>query len=173
MFLCGKFGVAVEAVPFLSSIMDAGQTLVILVGPKTLEDRIRKTADLSERFFFWRLKPYAYGAEWVKALRDYEAKMPFRTGSLTVDTMPARLYLACWGKLPRFGILTIEAARNRLRNRGSNDVIELDDFYNAYSELEPDARKNPFDKTYDASILADDIARGPQVGASTITEIDQ
>jgi hypothetical protein len=173
MFLCGKFAVAVEAVPFLSGIMDAGQTLVILVGPKTLEDRIRKTADLSERFFFWRLKPFAYGPEWVQALHNYEAKMPFRPGSLTAGTMPARLYLASWGKLPRFGKLTIEAARNRLRNRSSNDVIKLEDFYNAYAELEPDDRKNPFDKAYDESILADEIARGPQVSASTITEIDR
>jgi hypothetical protein len=168
-FLCGKFGVAAEVVPFLTGIMDEGRILVILVGPKTLEDRIKKTTDLSERFFKWRLEPFAYDAEWNNALANYEAKMPFRAGSLTAGTMPARLYLACWGKLPRFGKLTIEAARNRL-NRTPNETIQLEDFYDAYAELLPDDRKNPFDKAYDAAILEDEIARGPQVAVSTLTE---
>jgi hypothetical protein len=172
MFLCGKFAVAAEAVAFLTGIMDNGQVLVILVGPKTLEDRIKKTTDLSERFFKWRLEPFAFGAEWNNALANYEAKMPFRAGSLTAGTMPARLYLACWGKLPRFGKLTIEAARSRL-NRRPNEIIQLEDFYDAYAELVPDDRKNPFDKAYDAAILADDIARGPQVAASTLTGTDR
>jgi hypothetical protein len=172
MFLCGKFAVAAEAVAFLTGIMDNGQVLVILVGPKTLEDRIKKTTELSERFFKWRLEPFAYGADWNNGLANYEAKMPFQSGCLTAGTMPARLYLACWGKLPRFGRLTIEAARNRLR-RSPNETIKLEDFYDAYAELEPDDRKNPFDKAYDAAILADDIARGPQVAASTLTGTDR
>jgi hypothetical protein len=142
------------------------------VGPKTLEDRIKRTTDLSERFFSWRIEPFTYGDEWKNALKNYEAKMPFRTGSLTAGTMPARLYLACWGKLPRFGMLTIEAARNRL-NRRSNETIQLQDFYDAYAELAPDDRKNPFDKAYEAAVLADDIALGPQVAASTLTETDR
>lgn len=104
-FLCSRYSLAAEVVPFLSGIMDAGRTLVILVGPKTLEDRIKRTTGLSERFFFWRLAPFEYGAAWLQALRDYESKMPFGAGSLTAGTMPARLYLACWGKLPRFGQL--------------------------------------------------------------------
>jgi hypothetical protein len=172
MFLCGKFAVAADVVPFLTGIMDEGRTLVILVGPKTLEHRIKKTTDLSGRFFHWQIEPFAFGADWVKALHDYEAKLPFLTGSLTAGTMPARLYLACWGKLPRFGTLTMEAARHRL-NRRSNETIQLEDFYEAYSEMEPDDSRNPFDKAYDAAVLADDIARGSQVAASTLTETDQ
>lgn len=172
MFLCGRQAIAPEAVPFLSGIMDAGQTLVVLVGPKTLEDRIRKTSGLSERFFFWRLAPFAYGDEWVAVLGSYERAMPFAPGSLTSGTMPARLYLACWGKLPRFGQLTIEAARNRLRNRSSNAVIELQDFYDAYAELMPDDRKNPFRKDYTAQVLAEDIERGPRVDAATLTGVE-
>ena len=172
MFLCGRYAVAAEAVPFLTGIMDKGRTLIVLVGSKTLEDRIKRTTGLSERFFFWRLAPYEYGPDWVKALQDYEAKMPFAAGSLTAGTMPARLYLACWGKLPRFGMLTIEAARNCL-NRRSNETIKLEDFYNAHAELEPDDKRNPFDTAYDAAVLADDIARGPQARASVLTEIDR
>ncbi|WP_271557589.1 TniB family NTP-binding protein [Bradyrhizobium sp. CCBAU 45394] len=171
MYFCGKFAVAADAVPFLTGIMDKGEVLVVLIGPKTLEDRIKRTTDLSERFFFWRLAPFAYGPEWIQALHDFEAKMPFNAGSLTASTMPARLYLACWGKLPRFGKLTIEAARNRLRNRNANDMIRLEDFHHAYSELAPDERNNPFDKGHEAAVLEDDIARGPQIDASTITEI--
>jgi hypothetical protein len=172
MFLCSQYAIAVEAIPFLGGIMDAGQTLVVLVGPGTLEKRIRKTNGLSGRFFTWRLAPFEYGEDWTKALVDYERKMPFEKGSLTADTMSAHLYLACWGKMPRFAQLTVEAARNRVRNRRSNDAIKMEDFYRAYAELEPDDRINPFNPEYKAAVLMEEIARGPQVATSVLTGID-
>jgi hypothetical protein len=51
-------------------------------------------------------------------------------------------------------------------------VIKLEDFFRAYAELKPDDRKNPFDKAYESRVLAEDIASGPQVDASALTEID-
>jgi hypothetical protein len=173
MFLCNQFSIAAEAVPFLSGIMDAGRVLVVLVGSETLENRIKKTNGLSQRFFVWRLKPFEYDAQWIKAVESYDDKMPFKKGALTADTMPARLFLACWGKMPRFAQLTVEAARNRLRNRSSNETIEMKDFYLAYAELEPDDKKNPFDEEYEAPVLMDLIDRGPQVTSAALTGIDR
>jgi Bacterial TniB protein len=171
MFLCTSFGVAAEAVPFLVGIMDAGQVLVVLVGSNELRMRIRKTRDLAGKFFTWPLKPFEYDETWIRALGEYEIEMPFEKGSLTANTMPARLYLACWGKMPRFAQLTVEAARNRLRNRKSNGTLKMEDFQRAHAELEPGS-KNPFDPKYEGAILVEDIARGLQATASDLTEID-
>jgi hypothetical protein len=172
MFLCNSFAVAADAVPFLVGIMDAGQVLVVLVGPDELRKRIKKTRGLAGRFFTWPLKPFDYGEDWIKSLGDYEKKMPFEKGCLTANTMPARLFLSCWGKMPQFARLTIEASRNRLWNGKNRDALQMQDFERAYAELEPDDPKNPFNSKYDMAILKEDIARGPQVTTSAMTAID-
>lgn len=171
MFLCGQHAIAVEAIPFLIGIMDAGQVLVVLVGPDTLEKRIKATRGLAERFFKWRLEPFTYGDDWTTAIKQYGERLPFENGCLTRELMPQRLYLASWGKIPKFARLTIEAARIRLMQRKSRDALKMDDFYRAYAELEPD-RRNPFNPEYKETVLIDEIARGPQVNSSDLTSVD-
>jgi len=169
LFLCTQHAIAVEAVPFLVGIMDAGQALVVLVGPEVLERRIKATRGLSSRFFKWRLRPIAYGPYWTATVKQFDERLPFENGCLTCETMPERLYVACWGKIPRFAQLAVEAARNRLTQRKSIDALGMADFHRAYAELEPDERTNPFDPQYTLSVLRDMVARGPQVSASDLT----
>jgi hypothetical protein len=172
MFLCGQHAIAAEAVPFLIGVMDAGQVLVILVASQTLEKRIKATRGLAGRFFKWRLAAFEYGPHWSTAIKQFDERLPFENGCLTRETMPERLYVACWGKIPRFVQMTMEAARTRLR-RKSHDVLEMEDFRHAYAELEPDDGENPFNPEYTATILMDKIARGPQVAASDLTGVDR
>jgi hypothetical protein len=166
-FLYTDRGMIPETVPFLVDIMKEGKVLLILVGPRALEKRIRACTSLAGRFFKWRLEPIPIGPFWTAALEQFDDKLPFEGGCLTRDTMPLRLYIACAGKPPALAKLTIEAARVRFDKR-SRDVLEMEDFHRAYSEYEPDA-KNPFDPKLTAFALTDEIERGPRATVTDLT----
>jgi len=166
-FLCTDGRLIPETIPFLVGIMSEGRVLIVLVGPRELERRVKSRPELAGKFFKWRLKPFSLDRHWTAALEDFGAKLPFQDGCLTKDTMPLRLFIACWGKPPVLATLTIEAARVRLGKK-SHDVMEMEDFHRAYSEYEPD-EKNPFDRDLTPFALTDIIERGSRANLRDLT----
>jgi hypothetical protein len=160
-FLCTERGIAPEAVPFLVGVMDEGKVLVVLVGPRELEKAVKKSEALSGKFFKWRLEPIPYGRYWTATVTQFDKAVPFQDGCLTRPTIPERFYLASLGKPPTLARVTIEAARKRFKTKKSHDIIEIDEFYRAYAEYDPDAR-NPFDPKITMGALMEEIERGPR-----------
>jgi hypothetical protein len=163
-FLCTDRGISPEAIPFLVGVMDEGKVLIVLVGPRDLEKRVKSSKVLSDRFFKWRLEPISPGRYWTATVVQFDKALPFRNGCLTQRTIPERLFLACLGKAPRLARLTIEAARMRFKSNKPHDILEIEEFYRAYAEYEPDGR-NPFDPGITIDALVEEIQRGPRATA--------
>ncbi|MFK4522954.1 hypothetical protein ABIF90_000935 [Bradyrhizobium japonicum] len=150
--------IASETVRFLVRLLDRSSLIVTLVASPTLSNILNFHPKLRGKLSTLFLGPIPYGRRWYKALEQYDAGIPFESGSLTVKGMPEMLHLGSEGRLPCLSRLTRDAGRFALSGAKRSDRILKEHFEKAFSEFRPQ-QPNPFSGDRDPSSLLAEIGR--------------